>query len=351
MRQKQKKSTRWTAIALALLLALGAAFALSGCAGDDSESGADEQEEETELDGSQQEASVSQVITIAALNGPTGMGMAPLIGETDKYDITVYQAPDEVLAKVIKGEVDIAAVPSNVASVLYNKTEGAVQAAAIQTGGILYIVENPAEDAPAKNELSQLSGCTIYGSGQGGVPEYVLRQLLSDAGIDPDNDVTIQWLASHSDVASSLLTNLGSVALLPEPFVTTVKAKNDAVVTSFDLNALWKAAYNDDLPMGVLVAQKSFLEERKGDWDIFAADMEEAVQLVNDDPAQAAQMIVEAGIGNEAAVVEQAIPQCNICFITGAEMKAALSNLYEILNRLQPAAIGGALPDESFYLQ
>lgn len=335
MKTKTTKVKRILAIALVVVVALGT---LAACG----QEGEEEQEP--------QQSAVSQVIRIAALNGPTGMGMAPLIDQTDKYDIAVYQAPDEVLAKVIKGEVDIAAVPSNVAAVLYAKTDGQVQAAAIQTGGILYLMENPAGDGEIA-ELSQLAGKTIYASGQGGVPEYVLRQLLVNAGVDPDQDVTIQWLSSHSDVASSLMTNPGSVALIPEPFVTTVKAKNEAVTTIFDLNALWKEAYNDDLPMGVLVAQKSFLEERVDDWKVFAADMENAVTFVNDNPAEASVIIADKGIGSEASIVEKAIPNCNICFITGAEMKSALENLYGILAELQPSAIGGALPDEGFYLQ
>lgn len=342
-----KKTTfkRFLAVALVLIVALGT---LAGCAGQD--------DADAEGDAAQQEATVSQVIKIAALNGPTGMGMAPLVGETDKYDITVYQAPDEALAKVLKGEVDVAAVPSNVAAVLFNKTEGAVQAAAIQTGGILYLMENPAEGQEAvagtsAEDLAALKGRTIYGSGQGGVPEYVLRQLLTNAGLDPDKDVNIQWLSSHSDAASSMMTEPGSVGLIPEPFVTTIKAKNENLVTIFDLNALWKEAYNDNLPMGVMVVQKSFMEERAADWEVLKADMEEAVAWINDNPAEAAPVIVEVGIGSDAAVVEQAIPNSNICFITGAEMKSALENLYGILAELQPTAIGGALPDEGFYVQ
>ena len=340
---RRTRAKRVLAIALTLIVALGT---LAGCMA----------QEGDEDDGSQQEATVSQVIKIAALNGPTGMGMAPLVGETDKYEITVYQAPDEVLAKVIKGEVDVAAVPSNVASVLYNKTEGGVQAAAIQTGGTLYLMENPAEGTEAvvgetAADLAQLKGRTIYGSGQGGIPEYVLRQMLTNAGLDPDKDVTIQWMSSHSDTASSMMTNPGSIGLIPEPFRTTISAKNEALVTGFDLNALWNEAYDDDLPMGVLVVQKSFMEERAADWEVLKADMEEAAAYINANPAEAAPVIVEAGIGTDAAIVETAIPSCNIIFITGTEMKAALENLYNILAEVQPKAIGGKLPDEGFYLQ
>ena len=340
---RKTRAKRIFALILTLVVAMGT---LAGCL----------MQDEDEEDGSQQEATVSQVIKIAALNGPTGMGMAPLVAETDKYEITMYQAPDEVLAKVIKGEVDIAAVPSNVASVLFNKTEGAVQAAAIQTGGTLYLMQNPAEGEEALvcetvEDLALLKGATIYGSGQGGIPEYVLRQMLINAGLNPDQDVTIQWMANHSDSASSMMTNPGSVGLIPEPFRTTVSAKNAALVTISDLNALWNEAYDNDLPMGVLVAQKSFMEERYGDWEVLKADMEEAASWINENPKDAAAVIVEVGIGNDAAIMETAIPSCNIVCITGAEMKAALENLYHILAEVQPKAIGGKLPDEGFYLQ
>ncbi len=321
----------------AVLLALAAA--LGGCGGQD-------QGERAGGSGGQDQggqASVSQPIRIAALNGPTGMGMAPLM-DNENYKITVYQSPDEVVGKVTSGEVDVAAVPSNMASILYNKTEGKVGLAAVNTGGVLYVLEN----GTAVNGLSDLRGKTIYASGQGGAPEYILRRLLADAGL-AESDVNIQWLANHSDVASSASVEEGAVALLPEPFVTVTTGKNPDMRVAADLNAIWKETYGQELPMGVTIASRSMIDDRSEDLQIFLRDYEEAVNFVNQNPAEAAQMIADAGIAADAAVAEKAIPRCNIIFLSCGDAKAALEPFYQILFEMEPKSLGGKLPDETFY--
>lgn len=332
---KKSKWMKLVTVTAAMLLVVGAV--LSGCGGDGGQdNGGDGQDQGGP-------AEVSQAVKIAALNGPTGMGLAPMM-EDERFDISLFQSPDEVVGKVLSGEMDIAAVPSNMASVLYNKTEGKVELIAVNTGGVLYLLEN----GTAVNDLTDLKGKTIYASGQGGAPEYILQRILLDAGLSMD-DVTIQWLANHSDVASSASVNEGAVALLPEPFVTVTTAKNPNMRIAADLNAIWDETYHTDLPMGTLIASKALVDERGDDLKVFMNEYEKSVAYVNENTAEAAAMIADAGIVADAAVAEKAIPRCNIVFQSGKEAKEALGNFYDILFQMEPKSLGGKLPDETFY--
>ncbi len=257
---------------------------------------------------------VSQTVNIAALNGPTGMAMVNLMDMEDKYAITTYQAPTDVTAKIINGEVDVAAVPSNLAAVLYNRTEGDVVAISPIALGMLQILGNNAD----VQEVSDLAGKTIVASGQGGTPEYVLQKVLEDNGLTIYEDVNVQWVANHSEVNAQLLSQEGTIAMIPEPFVSTALAQGQEGVTKlFDLNELWEKATGQQLPMGVLVATRSFVEERGDDLTVLLNDLQASVDYVNDSPAEAAKAIVEHGfIGNEA-IAEAAIPNCHIVLYTG----------------------------------
>jgi len=286
----------------------------------------------------------SAPIVIGTLNGPTGMGMVELMNQTDKYDITAYQAPDEIAGKIITGELDMACLPSNMASVLYNKTEGAVVVVSVNTLGVLYIVENGTETVAT---VEDLAGKTIYGSGKGAGPEFILQELLDKAGV---TDVNIEWMANHSDAASSCMAKEGSLALLPEPFVTVVGAKNPAVHVAIDLNASWADLTGVDLPMGVIIAQKSFVEERGDDIAVFLADYRESVDFVNTSP-EAGAAIAEWGFIADAKVAQMAIPNSNIVLYEDDReaTKSMLEAYFQVLFKMNPASLGGAIPDENFY--
>jgi NitT/TauT family transport system substrate-binding protein len=288
---------------------------------------------------------VSEPIVIAALNGPTGMGMVQLMDQTDKYAITTYQAPDEVSGKIITGEVDLACVPSNLAAVLYNKTQGQIVAISVETLGVLYLIENGGETIQS---MADLAGKTVYGSGKGGSPEYILQKLLNEAGV---TDVTIEWMANHSDVASTLMANQGSIALLPEPFVTVVTSKNPALRVAIDLNEGWVEATGLDLPMGVLVATKSFVEERGDDLAIFLKDYRASVDFVNNNPEEAGAAISEWGFIADPLVATKAIPGSNIVLYEEdtSVSKEMLESFFGVLFEMNPASIGGVMPDEGLY--
>lgn len=296
-------------------------------------------------------STVSQTVNIAALNGPTGMAMVNLMDMEDKYAITTYQAPTDITAKIINGEVDVAAVPSNLAAVLYNKTEGDIVAVSPIALGMLQILGNNAD----VQEVSDLAGKTIIASGQGGTPEYVLQKVLQDNGLTIYEDVNVQWVANHSEVNTQLLSQEGTIAMIPEPFVSTALAQGQEGVTKlFDLNELWEEATGQQLPMGVLVATRSFAEDRSDDLKVLLSDLQASVDYVNDSPAEAAKAIVEHGFIGDEAIAEAAIPNCHIVLYTGdnaAEGIEMLKTFNQTLYDMDPASVGGALPDENLYYQ
>lgn len=332
--ERKKKNRRKATLVLALVLL--AVFGLAGCGGDTDEPDPDDKVL----------AQLSAPVRIAGLKGPTGMGLTYLTQEPEKYEVTLYQSPDEAVAKLMADEADIAALSSNLGAVLYNKNQGDLCVLAVNTGGISYIVEN---GTSVINSLQDLKGKTLIASGKGGTPEYMLNRLLLNAGLNPETDVDIQWMGNHSDNAAALLSQQGAISMLPEPFVSTVTAKSKAVKVSCDLNDLWEEAYDTDLPMGIYVAKKSFVRDRAQDLKIFMEACEASAEQVNDHPADAAEVIAKNGIVENAAVAQKAIQRCNIIFEHGSDAKEMLNTLYTILFEMQPNAVGGALPADDFY--
>lgn len=286
----------------------------------------------------------SSPIVIGTLNGPTGMGMVGLMDKTDKYDITPYQAPDEIAGKIITGELDMACLPSNMASVLYNKTEGKVVVVSVNTLGVLYIVENGTNTVAS---IEDLAGKTIYGSGKGAGPEFILQELLNNAGV---TDVNIEWMSNHSDAMTSCMAKEGSLALLPEPFVTVIGSKNDAVHVAIDLNKSWADVTGVDLPMGVIIAQKSFVEERGDELGVFLEDYRASVDFVNTSP-DAGAAIAEWGFISDPVVAQKAIPNSNIVLYENDReaTRNMLEAYFQVLFNMNPASLGGKIPDDNFY--
>ena len=298
-------------------------------------------------------------VRIASMKGPTTMGLVGLMadaeaGETDQeYDVQVYGAPDEVIPLVSQGKVDVALIPANLAAVLYNRTltdDGPqVQVAAINTLGVLGILENGTE----VNSFADLAGRTIYASGKGASPEYVLNFLLEANGIDPASDVTIEWRSEHAEVAAVLASTPGAVGMLPQPFTTVVTKQNESVRQALDLTEEWDAVVEDgsQLVTGVAVVRTEFAAEHPQALASFLADYAESTDFTNANPEEAAQLIVDAGIVEAAPIAQAAIPGAHITFIAGPELKATLSGYLQVLFDADPASVGGTMPGDDFYLE
>lgn len=293
--------------------------------------------------------SETTAVRIGALKGPTSMGMAQMLKDTadgnSNYQFTIAGAPDEITALLVKGELDVAAVPSNLASVLYNNTNGGVKVAMINTLGILYVVEA----GDTVNSVADLKGRTVYSSGKGATPEYSVDYILSQNGIDPETDVTVEFKSEHTELAAALQSGTADLAVLPEPFVTTVLAGNDNLRVALNLNEEWdKVSDGSGMVTGVLVVRSEFAEQHPDELTALLEAYEQSVKFVNENPAEAAAIIEQNGIA-KAAVAEQAIPKCNIVFISGNEMRTKVEGFLEILFDMNPKAVGGALPGDDFY--
>ena len=291
------------------------------------------------------EETASDKIAVGALKGPTAMGMAQLLDD-DSYDFTIAASPDEIVPQIVQGNVDIAAVPSNLAAVLYQKTQKNVSVLAVNTLGVLYLVEN----GESIQSVEDLKGKTIYASGKGATPEYALEYVLSANGIDPEKDVTIEYKSEHAEVVAALANDQTAAGLLPQPFVTTALMKKDSLRVALDLNQLWQDGVSDDsqLVTGVVVVRNDYLKEHEADVDAFMDAYQASVEFVNSDPDQAAKIIGAHDIIAEE-VAKKAIPDCSIVFVEGEEMQTMLSGYLSTLEQQNPEMVGGQLPDDDFY--
>lgn len=281
-------------------------------------------------------------LKVAALKGPTGMGLAYVMRDhQDAFNVEIFDAPDAVSAKFISGEIDIAAVPVNLAAVLSNKT-GEAKMVAVNTLGVLYIVEN----GDSIQSLADLAGKTLYATGQGSTPEYVLSYLLEKNGLT--DSVTVEYIGEHATLAAMAASGEAPLAMLPEPNVSTVLAKNETARVALDLTAEWNAVSDAPLVQGCYVVRSAVLEAHPEAVEAFIAACEESVAKVNAEEGAAA-LIAELGIVPSEAVAKRAIPRCNIVCLTGAEMQAAASGTLEILFNANPKSVGGKLPDASLY--
>lgn len=288
--------------------------------------------------------------SIAALKGPTAMGLAKMMRDhenDDAYAFTIAASADAVTPALLKGEIDMACIPANLAAVLYNKTGGAIQVLAVNTLGVLYIVEN----GDAVQSIDDLRGQTIVAAGKGSTPEYALRYLLRENGIDPDRDITIDWKSEHTECVAALAAGQATIALLPQPFVTAAQSKIEGLRMAIDLNEVWNALDNGSaLITGVIVARRQAVEENPEAVRAFLREYAESVAWTNENAADAAAIIGEYGIV-DAPIAERALPHCNIVCITGAELTEKLRGYLQVLYNADPAAIGGAMPDDDFYFE
>ena len=284
---------------------------------------------------------------IAGLKGPTTMGLVNLMADevASSYDFTMYGAADEIVPLLVKGDLDAAAVPANLAATLYNKTNGAVEVACINTLGVLYIVEN----GETVNSVADLKGQTIVTTGKGATPEYVLRYVLSENGVDPDSDVTIEYCSEATEALSKVQAGEAAIAMLPQPFVTSALSQVEGLRVALDMNEEWQKVAGSKLVTGVLVVRKDAVEN---DPEAFASFMEgyaASVEAANSDLEGTAALCEQYGVVAKAALAQKALPQCNIVFETGDEMKADLETYFNVLYAADSTSVGGTLPADDFY--
>lgn len=292
-----------------------------------------------------------ETVNFAVLKGPSGIGAAKLIADSEAettrnhYDVTIAAANDEVVAGLANGSIDIAAVASNVASSLYHKTDGGVQVLAVSGLGVLYILEN----GESVESMADLKGQTLYATGQGANPEYVLNYLLTENGVEP-SEVDIQWKTAD-EITALMASGEAKLCMLPVPAATGVMMKNADVREALDLSAQWDELNNGSrLTMTTIVVRTDFAKEHPAAVEAFLSEYAGSVDYVNGDPAGAAELVARFEITPNAKIAELAIPKCALVCITGVDdIKAAIQGYYEVLWSANPQSIGGSIPDDGFY--
>lgn len=335
----KKQNTKWKQLmgkvtAVALSLAMTGAL-LTGC-------------------GSNKASEEKITVKVGALKGATTLGLLPLQdkaangGANENYEFSMMTAADELLPLMIKGELDIALLPSNVASVLYQKTNGGVTVIDINTLGVLYMVSGDS----SVSSVADLAGKTIYLTGKGTTPDYVLHYILNGNGIDADQDCTLEYRSEATEVAALLAENPDAIGLLPQPFVTAACAQNDALSVIMDMNAEWEKLQGENgsrLVTGVTVVRNEFLQEHENAVAAFMEEHKASAESMNTDVENGAKLAVASEIIAKEPIALKAIPKCNITYIYGNEMKQALSGYLQVLYEQNPESVGGALPQDDFY--
>lgn len=286
-------------------------------------------------------------INIGLLKGPTGMGAAYLLENNENgtseavYKTTLAGSPDILTSGLIDGSLDICALPTNAASVLYNKTQGKVKLLAVNTLGVMYIMSS---DDSVKT-LKDLSGKTVYSSGQGSSTEYVLKYLLTKNNIE---DVNIEYASEHAEVLAAAVAGRYDTVLLPEPFVTQLTLKDAGFVNVIDITYEWAKLGGGLLTMGCVAVRTEFADENPSDVQAFLSDYVSSVGYVNSDINAAAALIEKYEIAS-AAVAEKALPNCNITLIKGEEMKNSVSAYLQVLADYDMSSVGGKMPGDDFW--
>ena len=285
-------------------------------------------------------------VRVGSLKGPTSIGIIRMMHEQENnnYTFTMETQADVILSSVVSGELDIALIPANVASVLYNKTKGGISVIDINTLGVLYMVSGD----NSISSLADLEGRTVYTTGAGSTPEYVLRYLLAQNGLT--DKVSIEFKSEATEVAAVLAKDTSAVGMLPQPFVTAALSKNEALKIVLDMTDEWnKLGNGSKLITGVTVVRNDFLKEHPAAVEAFVKDHKSDAEFVNSDVETASEYVAEAGIIEKAPVAAKAIPYCNIVCISGADAKESLSGYLAALYEQDPSSVGGSLPADDFY--
>jgi len=321
---------------LVVLLALTMIFAFAACQG-----------QEADVDtGVSPEENTEPLANVLALKGPTGVAVANM-SAIDTFELSFADTPDAVVAALSTGEADIAALPTNLAAKLYAKNDKDMQMLAIIASGSLYVLEN----GDTIQSMEDLAGKTIYATGQGANPQYILEALLRAADLEPGVDVEIIYKSEHAELASLMAAGEVDIAMLPEPNVAAVMLKNEAVRVALDLNEQWNDAMGGDLTMSCVVATRTFAENNPDIIDEFLAQIRDSIISANSDAAGTAQICVDLGLFDNNAMVENSIPRMGLYFTAGEGLQEAAEGYLNMLFAADPTSVGGAMPEADFYYE
>ena len=289
-------------------------------------------------------------VNVAAIKGPTAVGMVDLMQKqedktaTNNYNFSLHSNPQEIVGLIATKQVDIAAIPTNLAANLYKKTNGGVKILAVNTYGVLHLLEN----GNTVNSIEDLRGKTIWSTGQGSNPEYILRYILEGNGIDTDTDLTIKFAASNDEIVAQM-KNAGTIGVVPEPAATTVISKFPSISRVTAMDAEWEKLTTDSaLMMGCVIVRTEFLEQNPAAVERFMEEYKDSIGALADND-RIAELCEKFEIIATKEIAKNAIPNCHIAFVSGEKMKTNLNGYFEVLYAADPTSVGGAIPDDNFY--
>ena len=292
-------------------------------------------------------------VNVFVLTGPTGIGAVNMWDKAEQgeglenYHFTAVAAPTEIVAKISSGEADIAAVSTNLASTLYHKTNGGVVILAVNTLGVLNVLDNTGAEI---GSMADLKGRHIVTTGQGANPEYIINYLLRENGVDPETDVSIEFKADGSELVTVWATDPEAAIIAPQPVATAIKGKYEGSTLALSLTDEWeKVSPDSELMMGCMIVRRAFLDEHPEAVATFLANYEASVSAANADPETTGALCEQYGIVAQAKMAQAAIPNCNLCYITGEALRSGLTGYLQVLLDADPTSVGGALPDDDFW--
>lgn len=294
----------------------------------------------------------SSSFTVASISGPAALGfvkaMEPGINPQVRLGDTVqytFEADEEAMyAQLLEGKADMAVVPAETAAKLYREGAG-YQLAAVNTGGYLYLLS--ADESI--NAVSDLRGKAVTIVGEGSAADVVFRHLLTQAGIDPDNDLTLTY-AESAETAMENVTNSGLI-LLSEPWVTDLLDENNDFSIALDIREEWMRANGEGVPLTCLIVKKEIPVDRAEEWDLFVADYQDSIEWINNNPAETAELLDKHEIGITKEQAEGVISRSNLEYLDATKAKSAVEKYLNLFLEANPDAIGGSMPDTEFYLE
>lgn len=345
--QRSKKAMKAKRLITLLACAFLAVAMLAGCKDKDGSSAGSAPTESTTG------ATKKTKINVGVIKGPSGIGMVNLMEDAangataNNYTFSVASSPEEISNKIANKELDLATPPTNLAAALYNKTSGKVMMLAASTKGVLYIMEN----GETVQKVSDLKGKTIYATGKGANPEFILNYILSKNGLDPKKDVKIEFRSENDELAILIANGTAKVALVPEPFVTSIKTQKPELRVALDMTEEWEAASGGEsrLLMGCVIGRKEFVEQNPEAVAAFLTEYKASIEKATTDLDKTANLCAKYEIIPKAPIAKAAIPRCNLTYIDGNDMINQIKGYFEVLFAAEPKSVGGALPDDAFY--
>ena len=283
-------------------------------------------------------------INIGVMSGPTGMGMAKLMNDagsdSELYSFEIYSSPNDAVADLAAGTLDMLCLPTNTAANLANKQDDYISVIAINTLGSLYLLTDENTEV---NSMADLEGKTIYASVPSSTTGPIINYLLEQY----DVNATVEFEADHDALVAKVATGEASIVVLPEPKVTAATIKNPSYSIDLNLSEEWSNVTDTPLTMGCIVVRNDFLNENKSTVDAFLADYKASIEYIDNKSNldSSAQMIFDAGILPQLPIAKKSLANLfgSIAYLDGADMKAALCGFYE--------AIGLTSPTDEFYYE